>query len=88
MEGESAGHLLATIVHTQQGPSYIARLVWDNGVEVTESTDILETLRDYYNLLYSTRCEGSGEDMLRFLSKMRCPVSLQTLGSYWSNRSH
>lgn len=36
LEGESAGHLLVTIVKSQQGPSHVAKLVRVDGVEVTE----------------------------------------------------
>lgn len=73
MEGESAGHLLATIVRSQQGPSCIARLIQDDGVEVTENMDILDVLQGFYEQLYSSRCEGSKEDMSRFLTQIQMP---------------
>lgn len=41
------GTLLATVVKSQQGPSHIARLVREDGVEVTEGTDILNAFYSY-----------------------------------------
>lgn len=36
MEGESAGHLLSTIVRSQEGHTHVSRLVLEDGREVTE----------------------------------------------------
>lgn len=47
-QGESAGHLLDTIVRSQLGSTHITKLVSNEGVEVTESADILKVSVSYY----------------------------------------
>lgn len=74
IEGESSGHLLATVVKAQQGSSHIASLMGNNGAVVTEAADILETLQNYYERLYSSRCEGGEEDLIHYLAQIHMPV--------------
>lgn len=60
MEGESAGHLLATIVKSRS--SHIARLVRGDGEVVVEGHDVIAVLRDFYGHLYSSspnNCQNS-----------------------------
>lgn len=73
MEGESAGHLLATIVRSQQGPSHIARLVRDDGAEITGNVDVLNEMRSFYEQLYTSRFEGDSEDLAGFLAQIQMP---------------
>lgn len=73
LEGESAGHLLATIVKSQQGSSHVARLVKEDGTEVMEGKDILDTFSCYYKPLYSSRSEGQTEGLAHCLDQISMP---------------
>lgn len=83
VEGENAGHLLATIVKSQQGSSHIAKLVREDGGVVVEAPDILGVLKEFYVSLYSSRSEGSAEDLAGYLSEIPTsrlsPESMQLL---------
>lgn len=68
IEGESAGHLLATIIQAQRGSQHISKLVRVDGSEVTEDVDVLATLKDFYVHLYTSRCGGRADDLARYIA--------------------
>lgn len=79
MEGESAGHLLATVVRSQQGSSHIVKLSKGNGEWATEDVDILGVLRNFYYDLYTSRAAGQSGDVGDFLTGMALPrLSLES----------
>lgn len=72
-QGESAGHLLATVVRSQMGSSHITKLISEDGVEVTDGNDISNVLMSFYRSLYSSGSSGNLDAMAAYLSNVSLP---------------
>lgn len=57
-------------MRAQQAPSHIVSLLKKHGTEVTDGSDILDTLVRYFARLYISQCAGREEDLAHYLSQI------------------
>lgn len=67
IEGESSGHLLASIAKAQRGSSLITEIKTSGGDTVSDPRQILGEFHTFYRALYTSRFAKSAEDLNAFL---------------------
>lgn len=60
-------------MRSQHGSAHIARLISEDGVEVTEGADILNVMHSFYKSLYFSRSSGNTDGLAAYLSNISLP---------------
>lgn len=74
VEGEKAGHLLASIANAHKGTTYISALYDHSGALTSDTNGILTILNDYYADLYFSKLGITLADITQFMDGVTLPI--------------
>lgn len=72
-EGENRGHMLALLAKSQQASSHIVAVANPQGTICYSTQDIIDTFKDFFQEVYTSKVHPSQEDICTFLDKYPLP---------------